>query len=123
MSYRDSGINRVFKLFLEGKGYTPIAKYLNSQGILSPLMYLQSLGLQKEVRTSGVWTSRRNCLIKPMPIQDSIFVQRKEKEIIILFITVESVAGRQLQVKEWVAIFFFVIRPESKRILHAKITG
>lgn len=38
------------------KGYTPIAKYLNEQGIMSPLMYLKSLGYQQNVRTNGVWT-------------------------------------------------------------------
>lgn len=46
----------IYKLFLEGKGYTPIAKYLNEQGIMSPLMYLKSLGYQQNVRTNGVWT-------------------------------------------------------------------
>ena len=61
--YIDSGryIERLFpaliyKLFLEGKGYTPIAKYLNEQGIMSPLMYLKSLGYQQNVKTNGVWT-------------------------------------------------------------------
>lgn len=46
----------IYKLFLEGKGYTPIAKYLNEQGIMSPLMYLKSLGYQQNVKTNGVWT-------------------------------------------------------------------
>ena len=46
----------IYKLFLDGKGYTPIAKYLNEQGIMSPLMYLKSLGYQQNVRTNGVWT-------------------------------------------------------------------
>ena len=46
----------IYKLFLEGKGYTPIAKYLNEQGIMSPLMYLKSLGYQQNVRINGVWT-------------------------------------------------------------------
>ena len=46
----------IYKLFLEGKGYTPIAKYLNEQGIMSPLMYLKSLGYQLNVKTNGVWT-------------------------------------------------------------------
>lgn len=46
----------IYKLFLEGKGYTSIAKYLNEQGIMSPLMYLKSLGYQQNVKTNGVWT-------------------------------------------------------------------
>ena len=49
-------VRLIYKLFLEGKGYTPIAKYLNEQGIMSPLMYLKSLGYQQNVRTNGVWT-------------------------------------------------------------------
>ena len=36
--------------------YTSIAKYLNEQGIMSPLMYLKSLGYQLNVKTNGVWT-------------------------------------------------------------------
>lgn len=31
-------------------------KYLNEQGIMSPLMYLKSLGYQQNVKTNGVWT-------------------------------------------------------------------
>ena len=49
-------VRLIYKLFLEGKGYTPIAKYLNEQGIMSPLMYLKSLGYQQNVKTNGVWT-------------------------------------------------------------------
>ena len=49
-------VRLIYKLFLDGKGYTPIAKYLNEQGIMSPLMYLKSLGYQQNVRTNGVWT-------------------------------------------------------------------
>ena len=49
-------VRLIYKLFLEGKGYTPIAKYLNEQGIMSPLMYLKSLGYQLNVKTNGVWT-------------------------------------------------------------------
>jgi DNA invertase Pin-like site-specific DNA recombinase len=49
-------VKLIFRLFLEGKGYTPIAKYLNSQGIMSPLMYLKSLGYQQNVKTNGAWT-------------------------------------------------------------------
>ena len=49
-------VRLIFELFLDGKGYTPIAKYLNEQGIMSPLMYLKSLGYQQNVRTNGVWT-------------------------------------------------------------------
>ena len=49
-------VRLIYKLFLEGKGYTSIAKYLNEQGIMSPLMYLKSLGYQQNVRTNGVWT-------------------------------------------------------------------
>lgn len=49
-------VRLIYKLFLEGKGYTPIAKYLNEQGIMSPLMYLKSLGYQQDVKTNGVWT-------------------------------------------------------------------
>ena len=47
-------VRLIFELFLDGKGYTPIAKYLNEQGIMSPLMYLKSLGYQQNVRTNGV---------------------------------------------------------------------
>ena len=49
-------VRLIYKLFLDGKGYTPIAKYLNEQGIMSPLMYLKSLGYQQNVKTNGVWT-------------------------------------------------------------------
>lgn len=49
-------VRLIYKLFLEGKGYTSIAKYLNEQGIMSPLMYLKSLGYQQNVKTNGVWT-------------------------------------------------------------------
>lgn len=49
-------VRLIYKLFLDGKGYTPIAKYLNEQGIMSPLMCLKSLGYQQNVRTNGVWT-------------------------------------------------------------------
>ena len=49
-------VRLIYKLFLDGKGYTPIAKYLNEQGIMSPLMYLKSLGYQLNVKTNGVWT-------------------------------------------------------------------
>lgn len=49
-------VRLIYKLFLEGKGYTPIAKYLNEQGIMLPLMYLKSLGYQLNVKTNGVWT-------------------------------------------------------------------
>ena len=49
-------VRLIYKLFLEGKGYTPIAKYLNEQGVMSPLMYLKSLGYQQNVKTNGVWT-------------------------------------------------------------------
>ena len=49
-------VRLIYKLFLEGKGYTLIAKYLNEQGIMSPLMYLKSLGYQQNVKTNGVWT-------------------------------------------------------------------
>ena len=49
-------VRLIYKLFLDGKGFTPIAKYLNEQGIMSPLMYLKSLGYQQNVRTNGVWT-------------------------------------------------------------------
>ena len=49
-------VRLIYKLFLDGKGYTPIAKYLNEQGIMSPLMYLKSLGYQQNVRTNSVWT-------------------------------------------------------------------
>ena len=49
-------VRLIYKLFLDGKGYTPIAKYLNEQGIMSPLMYSKSLGYQQNVRTNGVWT-------------------------------------------------------------------
>lgn len=49
-------VRLIYKLFLDGKGYTTIAKYLNEQGIMSPLMYLKSLGYQQNVRTNGVWT-------------------------------------------------------------------
>lgn len=62
--YIDSGryIERLFPalgvrfIAINDKGYTPIAKYLNEQGIMSPLMYLKSLGYQQNVRTNGVWT-------------------------------------------------------------------
>ena len=47
-------VRLIYKLFLDGKGYTPIAKYLNEQGIMSPLMYLKSLGYQQNVKTNGV---------------------------------------------------------------------
>ena len=49
-------VRLIYKLFLEGKGYTLIAKYLNEQGVMSPLMYLKSLGYQQNVKTNGVWT-------------------------------------------------------------------
>ena len=49
-------VRLIYKFFLEGKGYTSIAKYLNEQGIMSPLMYLKSLGYQQNVKTNGVWT-------------------------------------------------------------------
>lgn len=51
-----TNVRLIYKLFLEGKGYTSIAKYLNEQGIMSPLMYLKSLGYQQNVKTNGVWT-------------------------------------------------------------------
>ena len=49
-------VRLIFELFLDGKGYTQIAKCLNEQGIMSPLMYLKSLGYQQNVKTNGVWT-------------------------------------------------------------------
>ena len=56
-------VRLIYKLFLEGKGYTSIAKYLNEQGIMSPLMYLKSLGYQQNVKT-------RNTVMMDLPEQN-----------------------------------------------------
>ena len=52
-------VRLIYKLFLDGKGYTPIAKYLNEQGIMSPLMYLKSLGYQQNVYEKAITRQRR----------------------------------------------------------------
>lgn len=49
-------VREIFDLFLEGKGYTTIARLLNKRGVLSPAQYLKSVGKYPNDKRDGmIW--------------------------------------------------------------------